>query len=154
MVAAAAAPAVLAGGTGGDEVLVDCVIEQHGEHAADGGDGGGGVGRAELFEPGGDVQGGDVAQADVSPAGQDVVAQVGAVVLLGADLDVQGREPALHPCGDGGLAGCGIDPGAASAVGVHVLGVLPSRLGVREAGEDGVAVAGWVGGSGCARSGC
>jgi hypothetical protein len=57
-----------------DEVLGDSVVEEYGEHAADGGDRGGGIDRAQFFEPSGDVEGGDVAQSDMVPAGKDVVA--------------------------------------------------------------------------------
>lgn len=69
--AAAAASAV--DGVGGDEALVDGVVEHHGEDGEDAGDGGGGVAFAQVFPPGGDVDCGDVAEGGVAPAGEDVL---------------------------------------------------------------------------------
>jgi hypothetical protein len=54
--------------------LVDGVVDHHGKHGEDAIDGRYGEAGAEVFEPGGDIDGGDVAQCGVAPAGEDVVA--------------------------------------------------------------------------------
>jgi hypothetical protein len=93
VVASPATAASLVDGVGGDEALVDGVVEHHGEHGDDAVHGRGGIAFTQVLAPGGDVQGGDVPEGSVAPAGEDVVAQVGAVVLLSAGPHVQG----LHP---------------------------------------------------------
>jgi hypothetical protein len=64
------------------------------------------------------------------------------VVLLGADLDVQGWEPLLDPGGEGGLAGSRIDPGASPPVGLQVVGVVAGGCGVGEVADGGVGAGG------------
>jgi hypothetical protein len=61
-------------GVSGDEALVYGIVEHHGEHGEDAGDGGGGVMFAQLFSPGRDVDCGDLTQCGVAPAREDVVA--------------------------------------------------------------------------------
>lgn len=65
----------------------------------DAGDGGGGVAFPQVLLPGGDVDCGDVTEGGVAQPGEDVVTQVGAVVLVGAGFDVQGLYPYDGPGG-------------------------------------------------------
>jgi hypothetical protein len=76
------------------------VGHHHGEELGDAGDGGRGTALVQFFGPGGDLDAGDVAESVLSPAGQYVVAQIAAVALVGADPDVEGREPLLDPLGE------------------------------------------------------
>ncbi|MFI9388396.1 hypothetical protein [Kutzneria sp. NPDC052558] len=73
-----------------------------------------------------DLEVGDVFECGVVPAVADVVFDDAAVVVLGAGVDILRVElfVGVEELAEGGLAGGGVAPLAASLVGLHVVGVV------------------------------
>jgi hypothetical protein len=70
----------------------------------------------------------------VAPAGEDLFAEIAAVVLLGPWLNIKCLDPDGCPVGEWVSGSGGVEPGAAASVGVQVVGVVSGGfLGV-EAG--------------------
>ena len=87
------------------------------------------------FGPGGYADTGDVGEGSVAPARLDVSAQAGAVVLLSADVYVEGRQPIGDPGVERAFAAGGVDEGAAALLGFDVGGVVFCVGLGREAGD-------------------
>jgi hypothetical protein len=79
---------------------------------------------AQVLPPLGHRECGDVAEGGGAPAGEDLVADVSAVVLVGAWLNIKCLDPDGGPVGEWFPGSGGVDPGAAAPVGVQVVGVV------------------------------
>jgi hypothetical protein len=97
VVAAPAAAAVSVHRTGRDEVLVDGVVQHHRKHRHDPRHGRGRIALAQRLDPGSDRECGDLTERRVLPVREDVVAQVGTVVLLGSASPRPASPPTERP---------------------------------------------------------
>ena len=102
------------------EHLVDLLDRAGSEGPAGGSDRGVVVG--ELGDPAFDVGASDAVEADVAPAGEDVVVEVGAVAGVGGAGEALGVEghAVLGPFAEGDLGGLVIGVGASVDVGLDV----------------------------------